>query len=106
MTDPQLPAEHAGYAIRWEPWQTRAACGRDLVPQDCSLCGQTTPHERTLGRVDGSTAVRASALRCMLCGGVRALWREDPVPGAARGKLVPLRTGAHVEAFTAEETPV
>jgi len=86
MTDPHLPAEHAGQTIRWEPWQERAVCGRIPVPTECRLCGQTSPQHRTLGRVDGS--VRASAERCTLCGGVRAYWRDDPAPGEARGRVV------------------
>ena len=103
MTDLQLPAEHAGHTILWEAWTARAVCGRDLVPQDCRLCGVKAPHERALGRVAGSVAVRASALRCALCGGVRAFWREDPEPGAAVGKLVPLCTGAHVHRIVSED---
>ncbi|MEZ0090006.1 hypothetical protein [Streptacidiphilus sp. EB129] len=106
MTDPQLPAEHAGHAIRWEPWQTRAVCGRVMVPQDCRLCGQKTPYERTLGRVGDPGTVRASAARCTVCGGVQAFWREDPEPGETRGKRVPLCTGAHVHRIVSENPAV
>lgn len=103
MTDPQLPAEHAGHAIRWESWQERAVCGRIPVPTECRLCGQTSPQHRTLGRVDGS--VRASAERCTLCGGVRAFWRDDPAPGETRGKRVPLCIG-HLHMIVSEDPTV
>ncbi len=100
MIDPQLPAEHAGHAIRWEPWQELAVCGRAPVPTECRLCGQASPHHRTLGRVDG--AARASAERCTICGGVRAFWRDDPAPNESRGKLVPLCAG-HLHRVVSED---
>ena len=101
MTDPHLPAEYAGHAIRWEPWQERAVCGRIPVPTVCRLCGQSSPQHRTLGRVDGT--VRASAQRCTLCGAVQAFWRADPAASEERGKLVPLCTGAHIHRIDGEE---
>ncbi|MFJ8006099.1 hypothetical protein [Streptomyces fagopyri] len=84
---PELPTEHDGRRIVWEPWRDHlvGSCGRPVIQTPCAQCGHESPRRITIGRVAGES--RAYGHHCPGCWEFRVYWRVDPPPGKYRGRL-------------------
>ena len=87
LAGPELPAEHDGQQIVWEPWREHlvGSCGRPVVQTLCKTCAYEGARWTVGGRVAG--VHRAQANYCPSCGEFRVYWRIDPPPGQYRGRL-------------------
>jgi hypothetical protein len=85
LNGPPLPAEYAGKAIVWTPWQDRPACGRTVVQRPCKGCGATVPWWTANGAAGG--VQRVYARYCPGCKELWVHWKVPPAPGEYVGRL-------------------